>query len=83
MGARDRSASQMGSRKRCGTRAPADSFAESVGTEQDKVAVMLWLTQLATDWGADWNRLDNGDIQLRFNTGERFLLGKTHITRLE
>ncbi len=31
---------------------------------------------------AEWDRLDDGDIQLRFNTGETFLLSETVIVRL-
>jgi len=32
--------------------------------------------------GAEWNMLDNGDIELNFNTGEIFLLAERVIIRL-
>jgi hypothetical protein len=38
--------------------------------------------RFVTDGYAEWDVLDNGDIQLRFNTGETFLLAETVIVRL-
>ena len=43
---------------------------------------MQHLGQLVTDGLAEWNMLDNGDIELRFNTGETFLLAETVLIRL-
>jgi hypothetical protein len=38
--------------------------------------------QLVADGFAEWDMFDNGNIQLRFNTGETFLLAETVIVRL-
>ncbi|MEI9995619.1 MAG: hypothetical protein WDM91_13565 [Rhizomicrobium sp.] len=43
---------------------------------------MTCVGQFVADGVADWDKLDNGDIRLRFNTGETFLLSKTAIIRL-
>jgi len=47
-----------------------------------KVRVMKCIGQFVTDGYTEWDVLDNGDIQLRFNTGETFLLTETAIVRL-
>jgi len=47
-----------------------------------KVRVMKCMDQFVNDGHAEWDVLDNGDIQLRFNTGETFLLTVTAIVRL-
>jgi len=43
---------------------------------------MKYIGQLVADGLAEWDMLDNGDVQLRFNTGETFLLAETVIIRL-
>jgi hypothetical protein len=50
--------------------------------DRAKARVMKHLGQLVADGFAQWNMLDNGEIQLRFNTGETFLLAETGIIRL-
>jgi hypothetical protein len=47
-----------------------------------KALVMSQVGQLVSDGYAEWSRLDNGDVELRFLSGEIFLLGDTSITRL-
>jgi hypothetical protein len=47
-----------------------------------KTLVMKHIAQLVADGFAEWDMLDNEDIQLRFNTGETFLLTETVIIRL-
>lgn len=83
MSARSTSKSEAMRMKRCGTRTSYNAFVKSTDIDPNKIAVMNWLNQLASNGAVDWDRLDNGDIQLRFSTGERFLLGRCHITRLE
>jgi hypothetical protein len=50
--------------------------------DRTKALVMKHLGQLVADGLAQWNVLDSGEIQLRFNTGEMFLLAETGIIRL-
>jgi hypothetical protein len=60
-------------------------YASSVRFRADraKALVMKHLGQLVADGFAQWNMLDNEEIQFRFNTGETFLLSETGIIRLE
>ena len=50
--------------------------------EAAKALVMNCIGQLVIDGQADWNLLDNGDVELRFFTGEIFLLTDTTMTRI-
>ena len=43
---------------------------------------MKFLGQFVADGFAAWERLGNGDIELRFDTGETFILGEKAIVRL-
>jgi hypothetical protein len=47
-----------------------------------KALVMSYAGQLASDGYAEWSVLDNGDVELRFFTGEVFLLRDTTIMRV-
>jgi hypothetical protein len=47
-----------------------------------KALVMTYLGQLVGDGYAEWHMLDNGDVELRFYTGEVFLLADTTILRI-
>ena len=38
--------------------------------------------QLVSDGPAEWSLFDNGDVELRFFTGEVFLLADTSIARI-
>ena len=44
--------------------------------------MVKYIARLVADGFAEWYRLDDVDIQLRFNTGETFLLIETVIVRL-
>jgi hypothetical protein len=48
-----------------------------------RALVMKYIEQLVVDGFAQWKMLDEGDIQLRFATGETFLLKESVIVRLE
>ena len=43
---------------------------------------MKWLGRFVADGFAEWEMLDNGDIELRFDTGEIFILAEKAIVRL-
>jgi hypothetical protein len=53
-----------------------------MGQDAARAFVMTCVAQFVADGLADWDKLGNGDIRLRFNTGETFLLSKTAIIRL-
>jgi hypothetical protein len=46
-----------------------------------KEYVMACLPHLVRDGVAEWDMLGNGEIELRFRTGETYLLGKDVVTR--
>jgi hypothetical protein len=48
----------------------------------EKARVIKYIEQLVVDGFAQWKMLDEGDIQLRFATGETFLLKESGIVRL-
>lgn len=48
----------------------------------DKMLVMTYIGQLVADGFAVWDMLDSGEIEVRFNSGETFLLAETTILRL-
>ena len=69
-------------RKLCSTEATPDTIAGLFHADTAKALVMQHLGQLVTDGLAEWDMLDNGDIELRLNTGETFLLAETVLIRL-
>ncbi len=50
--------------------------------DPDKASVVAWLGDLIRAGHAEWGMLGNGDIELRFITGEAFHLGATAVTRV-
>jgi hypothetical protein len=48
----------------------------------DKVLVVTYIGQLVADGFAVWEVLSNGDIEVRFTSGESYLLGENAILRL-
>jgi hypothetical protein len=67
------------------SRATEEAMDELVGLTKDnpdKVLVMTYIGRLVADGFAAWEMLDNGEIELRFNSGETYLLGETTILRL-
>ena len=51
--------------------------------DPDKARVMAWIGGLIRAGHAEWGLLGNGDIELRFLTGEVFHLGETAIRRID
>jgi len=60
----------------------SDAIARLFQADPAKALVMQYVAQLVADGLAEWDVLDNGQVQVRFNTGETFLLAETAITRL-
>ena len=53
-----------------------------VHADPAKARVMACFRRLVADGYAEWQMLENGDIQLRFRSGETYLLAKTTIIRI-
>ena len=66
----------------CGTDATSDGIASLFHADPAKALVMTYVRRLVVDGYAEWDVLENGDIQLRFHTGETFLLARTMIIRI-
>jgi hypothetical protein len=63
-----------------------EAFADAVPSppgpaDHAKEYVMSCLPYLVREGIAEWDMLGNGEIELRFRTGETFLLGKDVVTR--
>ncbi len=69
-------------RRLCGTKATPDAIAEFVHADPAKALVMKYVGQLVADGYAEWEMLDNGEIELRFETGEVYILSDKVIVRL-
>jgi hypothetical protein len=69
-------------RRLCATKTTSDAIAEFVHADPAKALVMTRIGQLVTDGHAQWTMLDDGDIELSFNSGETFLLAERGIVRL-
>ncbi|HEX2843597.1 hypothetical protein [Hyphomicrobium sp.] len=48
----------------------------------DKALVMKYVGQLVADGYAEWDVLGNGEVEVRFTSGETYLLAETTILRL-
>lgn len=67
----------------CGTLASVDDVAGRFGGDDPaKTLVMTYLSQFVNDGYAEWHTRDDGDLELRFVTGEIFLMADTTMTRL-
>ena len=66
----------------CGTPASVDDVAARLGDDPAKPLVMMYLSQFVNDGYAEWHARDDGDLELRFATGEIFLMTDTTMTRL-
>ena len=59
-----------------------DSLMGRFAADPAKVLVMSHIRRLVSDGSAEWSLLDTGDAELRFLSGEVFLLADTTITRI-
>lgn len=64
------------------TEAMPDAIAGLGHADPAKARVMVYLGRLVADGHAEWHKCENGDIRLRFHTGETFLLAGTMIIRI-
>jgi hypothetical protein len=64
------------------TKATSDAIAGLVHADPAKAFMMTCIGQLITEGHAQWSMLGDGDIQLSFHSGERFLLAERVIIRL-
>jgi hypothetical protein len=59
--------------------------AQSAGpahADPSKAFVIAHFWQLAADGLAEWNPMQDGNVELRLSTGEAFLLGNASVTRI-
>jgi hypothetical protein len=73
---------RTGRRRLRGTKATPDAIARFRHADRAKALVMTFIGQLVVEGFAEWEMLDNGEIELRFDTGETFILGENAIVRL-
>ncbi len=65
-----------------GTREAVDALVALAQGNADKALVMTYIGQLVADGYAEWTMLDSGEIEVRFTTGEIYLLAETTVLRL-
>jgi hypothetical protein len=68
--------------KSCGTAATLDGIPAHFHDDPTKMLVMTYLDQLVGDGFAEWRMLENEEVELRYVTGEVFLLTDTTVTRI-
>lgn len=69
-------------RKLPGTEEATDALVALAKDNPDKAFVMKYIGQIVVDGYAEWEMLDGGEVEVRFTTGETYLLGETTILRL-
>jgi hypothetical protein len=74
--------SKANRRKLPGTGEVIDALVALAQGNPDKALVMKTIGQLVADGYAEWDMLDNGEVELRFTSGETYLLAETTILRL-
>lgn len=69
-------------RKLPGTLETTNALIALAQDNPDKALVMKYIGQLVADGYAEWAVLDSTEIEVRFTSGETFLLAETTILRL-
>ncbi len=69
-------------RKSAGTGEALDALVTLTYDDPDKAFVMEYIGQLVADGYANWTMLDNGEVEVRFTSGETYLLAESTILRL-
>jgi hypothetical protein len=64
------------------TAAAPDNIAGRFYRDPVKTLVMTHIGQFVHDGYAEWTMLDNGDVELRFFSGQVFLLADATMTRV-
>jgi hypothetical protein len=65
-----------------GTEITPDGAVDPILNGDAKALVMSHVGQLVADGYADWDVLLNGDVELRFHTGEIFILAEMMVVRI-
>ncbi|TAN00714.1 MAG: hypothetical protein EPN45_14025 [Rhizobiaceae bacterium] len=65
-----------------GTEEAIDALVALAQDNRDKALVMKYIGQLVADGYANWAMLDNGEVEVRFTSGETYLLAESTILRL-
>jgi hypothetical protein len=65
-----------------GTAEAIDALVALAQDNPDKALVMKYIGQLVIDGYAEWDMLGNGEVEVRFTSGETYLLAQTTILRL-
>jgi hypothetical protein len=65
-----------------GAEAVANKVAGMIFGDPAKALVMSYVRQLVADGHAEWDLLANGEIEVRFRTGDSFIFGETTIIRI-
>jgi hypothetical protein len=73
---------KIGRNEAGGTLASADDVVARFSDDPAKSLVMMYFSQFVSGGYAEWHARDDGDLELRFVTGEIFLLADTTMTRL-
>ena len=69
-------------RRLCGTEVTPDAIVGLLHADSAKALVMKYVGQLVANGYAQWKLLANGEIELRFDSGETFILRDKVIVRL-
>jgi hypothetical protein len=69
-------------RRLLGTEGAIDALVALAKDDPDKALVMTYIGQLVADGFAVWAILHNREIEVRFTSGETYLLAETTILRL-
>ncbi|NTF45914.1 hypothetical protein [Rhizobium rhizogenes] len=64
------------------TKEAIDALVALAQDNADKALVMTYIGQLVADGYAEWTVLDSGEIEVRFTSGETYLLAETTVLRL-
>ena len=65
-----------------GTEEAIDAIVAFAEDNPDKALVVTYIGRLVADGFAAWEMLDNGEIEVRFTSGEAYLLAENTILRL-
>jgi hypothetical protein len=68
-------------RRLSGTEEAVDALVALAWDNPDKALVVGYIGQLVAAGFAIWDMLDNGEIEVRFTSGETYLLTETAILR--
>jgi hypothetical protein len=68
--------------KRSRAQATPDAVAGRIDGDPAKIRVMAHFRELVKDGHAEWHTRESGEIELRLQSGEIYLLASTTVTRL-